>query len=148
MFDFHIHSRVSFDGHDTGRALAQAALDAGLKEICFTDHLDYDPTGQMGDLTFRTEVYNAEYDRLSLPGLTIRRGVEFGLTRIIRRSSGKTLPGVPLTLSSAPSILWTGLTCILSRSGRGRPFTRWSSGIWRKRWPVFRFMRISTYWHI
>ena len=28
MFDFHIHSRVSFDGHDTGRALAQAALDA------------------------------------------------------------------------------------------------------------------------
>lgn len=61
--------------------MAQAALDAGLKEICFTDHLDYDPTGQMGDLTFRTEVYNAEYDRLSLPGLTIRRGVEFGLTR-------------------------------------------------------------------
>lgn len=81
MFDFHIHSRVSFDGHDTGRALAQAALDAGLKGICFTDHLDYDPTGQMGDLTFRTEDYNAEYDRLSLPGLTIRLGVEFGLTR-------------------------------------------------------------------
>ena len=81
MFDFHIHSQVSFDGHDAGRALAQAALDAGLKEICFTDHLDYDPTGQMGDLTFRTEVYNAEYDHLALPGLTIRRGVEFGLTR-------------------------------------------------------------------
>ena len=38
MFDFHIHSRVSFDGHDTGRALAQAAQDDGLKEICFTDH--------------------------------------------------------------------------------------------------------------
>ena len=81
MFDFHMHSRVSFDGHDTGRAMARAALDAGLKEICFTDHLDYDPTGQMGDLTFRTEDYNAEYGRLSLPGLTIRRGVEFGLTR-------------------------------------------------------------------
>ena len=46
MFDFHMHSRVSFDGHDTGRAMAQAALDAGLKEICFTDHLDYDPTGR------------------------------------------------------------------------------------------------------
>ena len=41
MFDFHMHSRVSFDGHDTGRAMAQAALDAGLKEICFTDHVDY-----------------------------------------------------------------------------------------------------------
>ena len=47
MFDFHIHSRVSFDGHDTGEALAKAALAAGLKEICFTDHLDYDPMQPM-----------------------------------------------------------------------------------------------------
>ena len=30
MFDFHMHSRVSFDGHDTGRAMAQAALDAAV----------------------------------------------------------------------------------------------------------------------
>ena len=81
MYDFHIHSRVSFDGHDTGIALAQAAKAAGLREICFTDHLDYDPLGRMGDLTFPTEEYNAEYDTLCLDGLTIRRGVEFGLAR-------------------------------------------------------------------
>ena len=81
MFDFHIHSRVSFDGHDTGMALAQAARNAGLKEICFTDHLDYDPLGLMGNMAFRTEDYNAEYDHLAVPGLTIRRGLEFGLTR-------------------------------------------------------------------
>ena len=80
MFDFHIHSWVSFDGHDSGEAMARAALDAGLKEICFTDHLDYDPLGKMGILAFDTETYNAEYDRLEFPGLTIRRGVEFGLT--------------------------------------------------------------------
>ena len=80
MFDFHIHSRVSFDGHDTGRAIAEAALARGLKEICFTDHLDYDPLGTMGDLTFQTEDYNREYDDLHIPGLTIRRGIEFGMT--------------------------------------------------------------------
>ena len=79
MFDFHIHSRVSFDGHDTGRDLAKAALAAGLKEICFTDHIDYDPLGQMGKLDFDTEAYNAEYDGLEIPGLTIRRGMEFGM---------------------------------------------------------------------
>ena len=62
MFDYHMHSRVSFDGHDTGRAMAEAALSAGLKEICFTDHLDYDPLGQMGKMDFDTELYNAEYD--------------------------------------------------------------------------------------
>ena len=80
MFDFHMHSRVSFDGHDTGEAMARAALAAGLREICFTDHLDYDPLGKMGVLAFDTDDYNAEYNSLNIPGLTIRRGMEFGMT--------------------------------------------------------------------
>ena len=79
MFDFHMHSRVSFDGHDTGEALARTAAARGLKEICFTDHLDYDPLGKMGKLDFDTDAYNAEYDHLELPGLKIRRGMEFGM---------------------------------------------------------------------
>ena len=81
MFDFHMHSRVSFDAHDTGIDLALAAKERGLKEICFTDHLDYDPLGKMGKLDFDTEAYNAEYDHLEVPGLKIRRGMEFGMDR-------------------------------------------------------------------
>ena len=81
MFDFHMHSRVSFDGHDTGENLAKAALAAGLKEICFTDHIDYDPLEQMGCMAFDTAHYNKEYDHLELPGLKIRRGMEFGLAQ-------------------------------------------------------------------
>ena len=80
MFDFHTHSRVSFDGHNTGLEMALAAKAAGLKEICFTDHLDYDPLEKMGVLAFDTDAYNAEYDSLEVPGLTIRRGMEFGMT--------------------------------------------------------------------
>ena len=80
MFDYHMHTRVSFDGHDTGIQMAQAAKAAGLKEICFTDHLDYDPLGKMGIMAFDTDVYNAEYDALEVPGLKIRRGMEFGMT--------------------------------------------------------------------
>lgn len=80
MFDFHMHTIVSFDGHDRGLQMAQAAKTAGLKEICFTDHLDYDPLGKMGDIAFDTAVYNAEYDALELPDLKIRRGMEFGMT--------------------------------------------------------------------
>lgn len=80
MFDFHMHSRVSFDGHDTGLAMAQAAKAAGLKEICFTDHLDYDPLGKMGIMAFDTDTYDREYNGLEVPGLTIRRGMEFGMT--------------------------------------------------------------------
>ncbi len=80
MFDYHMHTRVSFDGHDTGEAMAKAALKAGLKEICFTDHLDYDPLEKMGCMAFDQAVYNAEYDHLEIPGLKIRRGMEFGMT--------------------------------------------------------------------
>ena len=77
MFDYHMHTRVSFDGSDTGLAMAQAAKEQGLTEICFTDHIDYTP--EM-DMVFDTAVYNAEYDNLEVPGLLIRRGMEFGLT--------------------------------------------------------------------
>ena len=80
MFDYHMHSRVSFDGHCTGLEMAQAAVKAGLKEICFTDHLDYDPLEQMGVMAFDTQAYNEEYDNLEVPGLLIRRGMEFGMT--------------------------------------------------------------------
>lgn len=80
MFDYHIHSRVSFDGHHTGLALAQAAKAAGLREICFTDHIDYDPRGKLDSMVFDTGAYAAEYQDLALPGLKIRRGMEFGLT--------------------------------------------------------------------
>ena len=61
MYDYHMHTRVSFDGHDTGLAMATAARERGLTEICFTDHIDYTP--EM-DMVFDTAVYNAEYDDL------------------------------------------------------------------------------------
>ncbi len=80
MFDYHMHSVVSFDGHDRGLDMALAARDRGLQEICFTDHLDYDPLGKMGVLAFDTARYSEEYDALEVPGLKIRRGMEFGMT--------------------------------------------------------------------
>lgn len=79
MFDFHMHSIVSFDGHDTPEEMARAAVAAGLQEICFTDHMDADPSGIYTDFHFSFEEYAAAYDHLQIPGLTIRRGMEFGL---------------------------------------------------------------------
>ena len=77
MYDYHMHSRVSFDAKDSGLDMARAAAARGVKEICFTDHIDYTPEL---DMVFDTAVYNAEYDGLQVPGLLIRRGMEFGLT--------------------------------------------------------------------
>lgn len=79
MFDFHLHTHVSFDGRDTGLNMAKAALKAGLREICFTDHLDYDPIDPNHKLHFDLADYEKAYDNLEIPGLTIRRGMEFGM---------------------------------------------------------------------
>ena len=80
MFDYHMHTTVSYDGHGMPQEMINAATAAGLKEICFTDHLDYMIRNPRAETAFRVEDYNRAYDDLSAPGLLIRRGVEVGLT--------------------------------------------------------------------
>ena len=80
MFDFHMHSLVSFDSDDAPELMARAALQQGLKEICFTDHVDDDPKG-VDRHRFTIESYNEAYDGLCVPGITIRRGLEFGMLK-------------------------------------------------------------------
>lgn len=79
MFDYHMHSTVSFDGHDTPERMVRAALDAGLREICFTDHIDHEEGVEKEIMVFDQQVYNAAYDHLQTEGLKIRRGMEYGL---------------------------------------------------------------------
>lgn len=79
MFDFHMHSTVSFDGHSSPAEMLKVAEKAGLKEICFTDHLDYDPMQPMDTFVFTTEDYNAAYEKLRHPDIKIRLGMEFGM---------------------------------------------------------------------
>ena len=80
MFDFHIHSSVSFDSTANSKDMVDAAVSKGLKEICFTDHWDYhsDPSDKP-DL-FSLEDYSNAYDALNDDRIKIRRGVEYGLT--------------------------------------------------------------------
>lgn len=70
---------MSFDGKETGEAMAKAALAAGMREICFTDHIDLDPLSAEQPYIFSKEDYRREYDNLEVPGLKIRRGMEFGM---------------------------------------------------------------------
>lgn len=79
MFDFHMHSSVSFDSSWPAQQMAQAAVERGLKEICFTDHMDHDFMPGKGMMTFDIDQYNAAYDSLQVEGLTIRKGMEYGL---------------------------------------------------------------------
>ena len=79
MFDFHIHSSISFDSDTQAKEIAESAAAAGLREICFTDHWDYLPNIGDAHNLFSLEEYSKVYDGLTVEGLTIRRGVEIGL---------------------------------------------------------------------
>ena len=79
MFDFHMHTCVSFDTDSSALDIALAAKKAGLVEICFTDHQDYGCYPWQDGFLICLEEYHRAYDSLSVPGLTIRKGIEIGL---------------------------------------------------------------------
>ena len=95
MFDYHLHSNVSFDAKTPPMDIALAAKAAGLREICFTDHYDYNDDPAKAPDIFTAEDYAAAYDGLFVPELTIRRGVEFGMTPWNQQEAKKLLASYP-----------------------------------------------------
>jgi len=80
MFDYHLHSAVSVDSVCAAKKMVRAAERTGLKEICFTDHYDFNDDPQKHHDLFALEDYRAAYETLASEKTAIRRGVEFGLT--------------------------------------------------------------------
>lgn len=80
MFDYHMHSRVSYDGSGTPEEMLAAARSAGLKEICFTEHLDYQHCVPRAKTTYTLDAYRAAHGLRHTSDLSIRHGVEVGLT--------------------------------------------------------------------
>ncbi len=80
LCDYHIHSTVSFDGKDTITALAKSAAEAGLSEICVTDHCDID-TISFGKLAYDYALYAGELEKARRElgkRIKLRAGVELG----------------------------------------------------------------------
>ena len=80
MFDYHLHTSVSFDSESTALDMAKKAKDIGLREICFTDHCDYNSDKAKKHYPIDLAEYDNAYSNLEVPGLKIKRGFEFGLT--------------------------------------------------------------------
>lgn len=81
MFDFHLHSSVSFDSSEHAFDMVKAAESLGLREICFTDHYEFSDTdGFIAEESFDIENYERVYGAIGSKSVKIGRGVEFGLT--------------------------------------------------------------------
>lgn len=80
MFDFHLHTRLSFDSEAAPRDIISAAEKKGLREICLTDHFDHNSIKELKHNIFSKEDYNSIVMPASSDLIKVRHGVEFGLT--------------------------------------------------------------------
>ena len=81
LIDFHLHSKFSPDSDFSPKRIAEAAIKEGIKEICFTDHIDF---GGAVDDEFRLYNYDAAKEEIDAcqeefkERIKIHRGIEVG----------------------------------------------------------------------
>jgi histidinol-phosphatase (PHP family) len=81
--DYHVHSDFSSDSKAPMEQMVERAIQAGLKKLCFTDHMDYDyPAVSNHDFIFDPEAYIKKLDAMKKrysKQIDILTGIELGL---------------------------------------------------------------------
>ena len=80
MIDYHIHTSISGDCGVSMKNMADAAHAKGLREICFTEHIDLDFPCDI-DFTVDFKAYNDQFEAVQkeYPEINMRQGIEAGL---------------------------------------------------------------------
>ena len=82
MFDFHMHSDFSEDCSTPMEATIESAIQKGFKQICFTEHVDYDYPDPDFTFDLDTEKYEQkirEMQQTYKDKITIKKGIEIGI---------------------------------------------------------------------
>lgn len=86
LSDYHIHTHFSTDSEEQAETIITSAITNGLKELCFTDHIDYDYPSEPGitepEFVFNINDYFKQYAPLVdkyRNDIKIKIGVELGL---------------------------------------------------------------------
>lgn len=82
MFDYHVHSNYSADCDTPMERSIERAIKVGLKEICFTEHIDYEYPDPSIDFDLNLSSYDAKIKQLQNryhDFITIKKGVELGV---------------------------------------------------------------------
>lgn len=99
LADYHVHSDCSPDGHFTMSRMAEAAVERGLSEICFTDHLDTIEWGTYAPRTFfdwPALIRQAEDAREKWGDrISVKLGVELGEAAVSFQRAEQLLSGAP-----------------------------------------------------
>lgn len=81
LSDYHTHCELSFDSQTPPEDMVRAGRNAGLAEICLTDHVEIFDSGtterNVYDFSPRADVF-ARADRAAEGKIIVRRGIELG----------------------------------------------------------------------
>lgn len=82
MFDYHMHSDFSADCDTPMETTIEKAIELGLEEICFTEHIDYDYPDKDWIFEFDLKEYDKKIKQVQEKyrnKIIIKKGVEIGL---------------------------------------------------------------------
>src|SRR5699024_4260357 len=82
MFDYHMHSDFSADCDTPMEKTIEKAIEIGLKEICFTEHIDYDYPDRDWIFEFDLKKYDKKIKEMQekyRDQLVIKKGIEVGV---------------------------------------------------------------------
>lgn len=85
FYDYHMHSNFSGDSTTDMEDMIKKSINLGLKEICFTDHVDYD----IKDSIYEKINYDKYFEKIDFlknkynNEISIKKGIELGLQRQI-----------------------------------------------------------------
>ncbi|WP_353894044.1 histidinol-phosphatase HisJ family protein [Proteinivorax hydrogeniformans] len=92
MFDYHVHTSFSEDSQADMEETIKKAIQQGIKEVCFTDHVDYDFCVDGANFEFDIKEYKQTitgYAQKYKNKLSILKGVELGVQPHISEKCSK-----------------------------------------------------------
>lgn len=91
MFDYHVHSHFSADCREPLETIVQKAISTGMREICITDHMDYDYNDPTILFEFDVESHRQTFIEMKAKyagRIDLKRGLELGIQpHVLEKSS-------------------------------------------------------------
>ena len=122
MPDFHIHTNYSPDSSMQQTEAIEAAIKAGITDMCFTEHMDL---GHHMDSFNRKPEFDGMYEsiqklRLLYPEITVGYGVEAGYINATAKATAEILSKYPFDYVLLSTHCVDGMDCYVPESKRGR----------------------------
>ena len=120
--DFHVHSYFSPDGHMEVAIATEVAIEAGITDLCFTEHMDLGHNMELFNRVpdFYRMKEAIEQVKSMRSGINIYHGVEVGYIKETAEQTAKVLADRELDYVLLSTHCVDGMDCYMPEAKRGR----------------------------